>query len=126
MARRRNVSLVGSMVELSLLSPFVAAARLARMGNDAARGRARAADWPLLASEKVFAAQQAWAEAAGAMFQLQQQALASSLAALGSPWPNVSGLAWWQRRQADVEHVAAAAAAPVARRVKRNARRPGR
>jgi hypothetical protein len=96
------------------------------MGSDAARGKPRAADWPLLASEKAFAMQEAWLGAAGAVVALQQRAFAAALASAWTPWPTASSLGWWQQRQAEAEGIARAAVAPLSARVRRNARRPGR
>ena len=126
MAKRRKTSLMATASELAVLAPAVAGARLLRMGGEALRGRSRASAWPLLASEKAFATQEAWLGAAGAIVALQQRAFAAALSAAWSPWPGGNALAWWQRRQAEAEDIAHATLAPVSRRVKRNARRPGR
>jgi hypothetical protein len=126
MAKRRESKLSESAGALTWLSPVVAGARLAKAGTLSARGRPDATFWLRMAGEKTFAAHEAWLAAASAMFSLQQRAFAGLLAGTPSPWSAASALGWWQQRQADGTAVAAAAMAPLARRVRKNARRPGR
>lgn len=125
MARRKKASGPGDMLRLGTLAPLVAAQRLGRLAAATPATRRRdAAEFQRMASEKVFAWHESWLGAAGALFALQQRAIAAALRV--SPWNGLGALSWWQQRWIDAGEVGAAALAPVARRVAANATRLSR
>ena len=125
MARKRKATMVTDLMRVGLLAPMVVAQRVGRMATTTPATRRReSGEWQRMTSEKVFAAQEAWLAAAGAVISLQQQAFAAAMREL--PWGSHPALSWWQQRWIDAGQVGGAALAPVARRVADNAKRLAR
>ena len=126
--RRRSRSLAAQSLEMGLASSQVILHRMARMARaDAVPSARDAAEFQLMVTEKIAAADEAWAAmAAQAMVESQKLAL-HMMQSLWFPWmyPPPTAKAVSRRLNAAAAGVLGKGMAPIRRRAVANARRLG-